>query len=369
MRVLYYVSGISPTIGGIEKFILNYFDSREDNVEIEILTRYFDNSTKVSKLFSDRDIKIFTLGIHHLNASTFLLFRNELNSFFMNNVGKYDVLHIHCIEDPFVTKIARRYGIKRIITHVHSYPDRKINLTNTVKKLSAFFNSTYADVCLACSKDVGIATYPPKCTAKFLVLNNGIDAKKFKFNANIRSKYRRELGIDGYFAICNVARMEPIKNQEFLLDILKCLLEDNNKTVLILVGDGKLKEELLDKANKLNLQRNVLFLGERNDVSGILQASDAFILPSKNEGLGIAAIEAQAAGLKTFVSLDAVPNSVDCTGLVTFIGLHEPADKWANIVLEEAGNYYRKNQYELICKNGFDSGSTSAVLSDIYYKG
>lgn len=75
-----------------------------------------------------------------------------------------------------------------------------------------------------------------------------------------------------------------------------------------------------------------MFLGIRSDVNEIMQAMDVFVLPSRFEGLGIVLIEAQAAGLPCVTSKNVVPDIVNVTGNVEFVGLDEPVDRWAEAI-------------------------------------
>lgn len=369
MRILHYITGISPTIGGIEKFVLNFYDIQKDDVEIQILTRYCNPNTLMYKMFEEREIKINSLDIHHLTVKTMATFRNKLKYFFFNHGNEFDVLHIHCIEDPFVAKIAKNYGIKKIITHVHSYQTKSKILTRIVKNIAINNNCKIAIVCLACSLDVGYKVYPKRYKYKVKMLQNGIDTLKFDFNEDMRRKYRKEMNIDDSFVLCSVGRLEAIKNYGFLIEIFENILKKNSKSKLILVGDGRLKNRLYNKCVKDGIVKNVFFLGDRKDVNNILQASDSFILTSKSEGLGIVLVEAQASGLKTFVSADVIPKAVGMTDLITFISLDEPAEKWAECILQDALNYNRVSKCNEIVMAGFDSREASERLMEIYRQG
>ena len=366
MKVLHYITGISPTIGGIEKFVLNYYTKKDEEIEIEILTRYCDKTTLMYQMFEEKGITIHTLNIHHLGMSNMLVFHHRLQEFFSKHTGEYDILHTHGIIDPFVVTLAKRNGVERVFTHVHSYIISGRKLSNIVKKISAYRNSIQADLCIACSMDIGKIIYPKCCYKKLIEMVNGINTKEFEYSPEIREDCRAQLHLDNSFVLCNVSRMEPIKNHYFLLDIFKHLLEKKDKSVLMLIGDGTLKADLEEYTNSIGVSSNVLFLGERENVSDLLQASDAFVMPSKSEGLGISAIEAQASGLMTFVSKDVVPNSVDCTGLVSFISIKKTADEWAEIILRKTSNTTRRSQYKKICNTEYDNAYLAKRLDNLY---
>jgi len=92
--------------------------------------------------------------------------------------------------------------------------------------------------------------------------------------------------------------------------------------------------------------------GMRSDVARLmLGAMDVFVMPSLYEGLCLAAVEAQAAGLPTILS-DQIPAEVDTVpGLVRFVSLNDHAAKWASVILEHAGQPRMRQAGALACVN------------------
>lgn len=83
------------------------------------------------------------------------------------------------------------------------------------------------------------------------------------------------------------------------------------------------------------MYNNIRLLGVRKDIPNLMKLMDVFVFPSKYEGLGIAIVEAQAAGLRCVVS-DQVPNEVNLTGNVEFLDLNKSPEYWATNVLKQA---------------------------------
>jgi glycosyltransferase involved in cell wall biosynthesis len=92
--------------------------------------------------------------------------------------------------------------------------------------------------------------------------------------------------------VTHIGSFVPEKNQSGLIDIFKQILGKNPDAQLLLIGKGKLENEMKQKVLSLNLQNNVHFLGYRNDVLDILYYSHAFVLPSFIEGLPAVILEA-----------------------------------------------------------------------------
>ena len=99
---------------------------------------------------------------------------------------------------------------------------------------------------------------------------------------------------------------------------------------LIWVGAGELEENIRSEIQKLGLSQCITMLGARNDVNQLLQNASMFLLTSFSEGLSIATIEAQAAGLPCVIS-EAVPMEVDC-GLCTFVSTNKSPETWAETI-------------------------------------
>ncbi len=294
------------------------------------------------------------------------MFKRNLDQFFSEYGKKFDILHIHFVEDPFVARIAKKNGIDTIVTHVHSFRIKSNIIADWVKRLCINKNSRCANVRLACSFDVGNRVYPPKYKSEIKVVSNGINAKDFRFDKIRRMEYRRKLNLNDSFVVCSVGRLEDIKNHEFLIDIFANIEKKHGNSRLLIVGNGSLREWLYEKCIQYGIEEKVYFLGDREDVNCILQAADTFVLTSKSEGFGIVLIEAQAAGLKVFASDKVIPRAVKITGLLKFIDLEETADKWAEYILKGALEYNRVDKYKEIICAGFDNGQTSRNLMTIY---
>ena len=116
-------------------------------------------------------------------------------------------------------------------------------------------------------------------------------------------------------------------------------MSEQTKAVLLLCGDGALKNEIQEYVKEKQLVDRIFFLGIRNDINRILQAIDCIVFPSVFEGLPFALVEAQAAGVPCVVS-DTVSKDAGLTELVHFLSLDAPLEEWRDTVL----NYkdYRK---------------------------
>ena len=130
----------------------------------------------------------------------------------------------------------------------------------------------------------------------------------------------------------------------------------------MIVGDGELKDSLMQQAKNLNLEEKIIFTGLRYDVNCLMQAFDIFALPSLYEGLPVTGIEAQASGLPCIFS-DKITREVDLTN-VTYLPIDNFAPWVEQIILTDTNN--RKDCSSLVCKKGFDIDTEAQKLANYY---
>ncbi|WP_368230292.1 glycosyltransferase [Blautia wexlerae] len=135
---------------------------------------------------------------------------------------------------------------------------------------------------------------------------------------------------------------------------------------LILVGTGPLEEKVKSKVAEKGLSDCVHFLGNRKDMNRIYQAMDVFVFPSLFEGLGIVAIEAQAAGVPIVCS-EGLPPETDITPIYRKLLLSDGEEKWANTALEMAQNLKaHTNMQQYVIDAGFDMDATAKYMESYY---
>lgn len=124
------------------------------------------------------------------------------------------------------------------------------------------------------------------------------------------------------------------KNPGFALEVAKACIGKDPDVRLLLVGDGAdVRVELENKVRLWGLQDSIRLLGPRSDVPRLMSGSDLFLFPSVGEGLGMVAVEAQAAGLRVLAS-DAIPRECEAVpGMVVFKPLNTGPLDWADEAL------------------------------------
>jgi glycosyltransferase involved in cell wall biosynthesis len=136
-------------------------------------------------------------------------------------------------------------------------------------------------------------------TRALVAIPNAIDIGRARIPDGFdRAVKRQQLGLDGTAPlICTVARLHPDKGHRFLFQAAERLTNQFPTAVFAIVGRGDGEQALRVQAAAATAAQRIHFLGERSDVPEILAASDLFVLPSLNEGLSIAMLEAMAVGV------------------------------------------------------------------------
>ena len=358
IRVLHVVTHMNR--GGLESMIMNYYRNIDrSKVQFDFLTHRPENEKK------DFDDEIYSLGGKIYHISTLNPFSHsylrELDCFFKTH-REYKIIHVHqdCLSGV-ILKIAKKNRVPVRIAHCHSSSQDK-GVKYYIKEYYKRSIKKYATQMFACGKKAGKWMFG--CD-DFIVIPNAIDADKYKFNVSIREAMRCQLGIgEKCFVLGHVGRFCTVKNHKFIIDILDELRKLDSNTVGVFAGQGELFETIKEEVKQRNLDNNVLFLGLRSDIPDILQAFDVFLLPSLYEGLPVSIVEAQAAGLKCFIS-DKVPMDCAITNLVEQIKLEAGSKYWATKILESK-EYKRKDTFEQIKAAKFEIQENVAYLQTFY---
>ncbi|MFA5092643.1 MAG: glycosyltransferase family 4 protein [Candidatus Omnitrophota bacterium] len=132
---------------------------------------------------------------------------------------------------------------------------------------------------------------------KIAVINNGIDVKKFG-DAGTRNLVRKNLKIESNdFLVGIIARLSDVKGHLYLIQAMQKVMQSFSNVKLLIVGQGKMQDFLVREVDSLGIKSNVIFLAKADNTQDLLSAMDVFVMPSLQEGLGLALMEAMAGGL------------------------------------------------------------------------
>lgn len=352
MRVLVVIDGMN--VGGAESMIMNI--NRVRNAE----DLQFDFFLSQSTNYFEEEIKSYGQFVYISKPKSKHLIKYCQDLKRVISIHNYKIVHIHASKGTAIIPVlvAKFCRVKKIIVHSH-------NSDGGNKIIQRFFGILLKSTVkykLACTKSAGQWMYGKN--SKFEIIDNPIDVKKFRFEMEIRKKYRSLLSIsDNTRVFIHVGRFSKQKNHIQLINIYDNISKKIEDTILILVGNGELLNETKALVSELKLTDKVRFLGIRNDISGIMSSSDVFLLPSLYEGFPLTIIEAQSNGLSCIVS-DTVTELIKETDLIKFIN-NSDLDKWVDeskhcTPLEE------RTKYNEIIINKYDSRIIYSKLMKIY---
>ncbi len=366
-RVLVYCDAWGS--GGIESFLnslLLHMD--RSGLEIEIVASELRDS-------------VFTEGLERagirfreLSGKQRDLLRNGRLFRRMLAERPYDVLHLnifHGLSMRFAA-MARRAGVPARIVHSHGAGLRKSG-TRALKLLlhrcgKALWAPAATDF-WACSLPAAAFLFPKTVVSsgRFRRIPDGIDTERFRFRPRDRQSVRQELGLEGCFTVGFVGRLSPEKNPLFLLSVLARLSERCENARLLVAGDGELRLRMEGDAKALGLDRKVCFTGASSHVERLLSAMDVFLFPSLMEGLGIAAVEAQASGLPVVCS-DRVPEEAKVTEEFYPLSLEDGPERWAETILSLPPAEDRSRAADRVRQAGFDVSDTAGLVRTAYMR-
>lgn len=354
IHVLHY--GLSKHLGGIEANLKKI----TDGIDSQLFKFSFIDMAKAQVCFYS-DLSEKGCEFYEITPRRDSLIRNRMDIIRLFKNNKFDIFHYHIntLSYIFPIEIALKYGVKVVIHSrsagmVGSLPTKVLHNINKykIRRLKSKVNR------LAVSKQAAVWLFGEKNDCQ--VLRNGIDLSRFSFSQDVRDKVRKELSISSdTFLLGNVSSFTQAKNHKFLVRVFHRLVKDNPdlKFKLCLVGDGVMKNEIIDLVIDLGISEHVFFLGRASEVEKIYSALDLFLFPSLFEGFGNVMIEAQACGLMCVTS-DKVPceTFVD-DSLIRVVGLEEGSEKeWCDCVCESLLN--NENEKNL----GFDRSSANALV-------
>ena len=169
-----------------------------------------------------------------------------------------------------------------------------------------------------------------------IVIRNGVEFERFRKPQVDKELMREFIGIEkNAYVVGHIGRFALQKNHEFLLQIFQKVTQKKQNAHLLLIGNGDLKDNILQKIDQMNLRDRVTVLSHRTDIPELLNTMDIMIFPSFFEGLSVTLVEAQVAGVRCIIS-DTINPANHLTENTIPVSLEKSAAEWADIVLDES---------------------------------
>ena len=209
---------------------------------------------------------------------------------------RYDILHFHTARaHAMAAFVGGAPGVSRVVTRRMDYPLRGGWYTRRLYNHEVQAVVAISDGVRAMLIESGVEA------ARITVVPSGVEAERFVPAAGARAAARvRHATPDDACVVAVVGALETRKGHDVLLAALARL--DAAPVVAWCAGEGGARAALEARAAALGLADRVRFLGRVDDVATLLAGADLFVMPSRHEGLGVAALEAMAASLPVIAS-------------------------------------------------------------------
>ncbi len=369
IRVLHVLGGVG--LGGAESRIMDLYRQMDrEEIQFDFLVHSRDPQNRRPEFYEE---EIRRLGgqiyvLPKFRVYNYIAYRKAVKDFFRKH-HEFRVVQGHMTSTAGIyLPVAKRSGVPVTVAH-----SRNAGVVKGPKGAATrFFRRNLvqkADQCFACSTLAGEDVFGRKAMeqGRVKIIHNAIDAGRFTYDPRKRESVRAELGLNEELVVGHVGRFDHQKNHPYLIAVFDSLCKSRQDTALLLLGEGPHMEEIKERCRLLGIEEKVRFLGNQKRPEDYYQAMDIFLLPSFYEGLPGVLVEAQAAGLRCFVS-DKVTREARITDQVTYLSIEQPAKVWADRI-REAACYERMDTYQTVKEAGFDVKTQAAGYRLFYQKG
>jgi glycosyltransferase involved in cell wall biosynthesis len=285
MRVVQIIDSL--LVGGAEQLQVTYAEAaiaRGDYPTVITLANY--PNTPVSMRLQELGVRVVEIaGKNLVDARRF----NRLVSFLRTE--RFDAIHAHLTYAIILGGWAGLLANTPVVASLHNVqPDYHATL-----EVASLYLRAKRIIAVG---DIVARAYQKRLPGRQIeVLYNPVPPG-VQITAAERSMLRREIaGDESRPIIVCVGRLEEQKGMFDLLAAMKLLCDSHPEAILVIIGQGSLKDALHANINELGLQNHVRLIGIRNDVTRLLAASDIFALASHWEGMPVSVLEAMAARL------------------------------------------------------------------------
>jgi glycosyltransferase EpsF len=353
IRVLHVISNFG--VGGAETWIiaiLRYFKEFADSLDVTIESDVFLTHGIRDRLDQDAEELGANLYYSKYSRTTLIPFIHDWRRILSS--GQYDAVHDHQEFSAgwhflFGTGLLPKVRITSLhnpMSHQKSYGRgimrrQAINIGN---QLVALYSTHLLSTSKQLISDQGFDTIRLAKKLPKIALHCGFDPRRFfSDRTDARNEIINEFNLASNAQIMLfVGRLDsntnPALNQKnpaFCLDVaMECARRNPTFVCLIAGGGDAVKKELESKVQAMGRERQIQFLGSRTDIPRLMKGADLLLLPSIAEGLGMVAVEAQAAGLPVIASTAVPRECCVVDSMVQFLNLSDGVDNWSNRVLE-----------------------------------
>lgn len=282
---------VTLPVGGAEQLLVSMVNNFDSNIKSIICC--ICNKGEIGEKLEKEGYKIIALNKLHKNG-----WDSSIVGDLCYIIRKYniDLIHGQLYHSNLYSRFAaRRENIPAIISIHNTYNKQK----KLHRRLINRYLLKYTSAIIVGSDDIkkDVVKYDRAPDKLIHIIPNSINLSSVQTSLSCESA-RKNLGLSGDDIILGtIGRLEEQKGHTFLINALAILKQKKYDLKLLIVGDGRLRNELENQVVKLSLESQVIFLGTRTDLGSIFPAINIFVMPSLWEGLSLAMLTAMAAGL------------------------------------------------------------------------
>ena len=349
--------------GGKKNLIMEYFRHIDKSqIQMDIICNDDSNAIPTDEIKSLGG-KVFIVpsfkDIKGHTDSLLNLFKKE----------KYDIVHAYnSMMNIFPMYAAQKAGIKVRISESLSMAapgEWKTYIKYMLRPLSHLYATHY----MACGKDCGIFQFGEEAykNGKIEIFKTAINTEYNSFKPKLREETRKNFKWENKVVYGFIGRFEHQKNPIFLIDVMSEIYKLQENSHFVIIGAGNLEKRMKERIKRNGIENVTSWLGRREDIQQFYNAFDAFLLPSRYEGLPVVGLEAQSAGLPIFFSTNVTQEASACE-LGKFIPLEAGATTWAKRIIPlVTDNMKKRRSYaNEVANSGFDSKKESERLLKYY---
>lgn len=352
MKILHIINSLDT--GGAEKLILESLPLfNKKNIQTDLAVLNGSDFPFLKALKKLNCCSVISLG-HKTVYNPLLVFK------IIPILKKYDLIHVHIFPSLYWVALAKIISFSRtkLVYTEHSTSNNR-RKRYLFKVLDRIIYATYSKIItISPEVHVNIKKHLKFNDNKFILIQNGINLNTIT-NTKAISRNKISKNLDSTSSI--ITQVSSFRYPKDQKTVIKALTQLADHAILVLIGDGPLRNECEDLANELGVSHRVFFLGIRMDVINILKASDIIVLSSHHEGLSLSCVEGMASG-KAFIATDApgLGKVVKDAGVLFPINDHKTLAKAIDKLLSNKAHY---NEVVYNCLKRADDYSIKNTIS------
>lgn len=346
--------------GGVETVVNNYYKQIDKSCIQFDIYYHSDSGFAPSEELIAMGAKFYAVPPYYKNIFGYV---KTLRKYFRRN--SYMIVHSHMNTISFFPLYAAwREKIPIRIAHNHSVPGGR-ELRNIIKYILRPFVRVFATDYFACSEKAGRWLFGNSNYNKgrVQIVANAVDFSKYSLSIEKTNLMKKDFGIEGRIVIGHVGRFTYAKNHKFLLKVFKTFKNIVPNAILLLIGDGEMRNEIEKEIVALNISDDVILTGWTCQPEKYYHLIDVLVLPSFFEGIPMVLLEAQISGVPCVIS-DVVSREVYISNGIAALSLSASCEEWANKIKQSIQKKVVLNSKS----KKYDIQKAAKILCKIYQK-